>query len=202
MALTNGNNFIFIHIYKCGGTSIRSLLTSNLPVTEFNHGHATARETRDFYYENGGVFQWKTSFKFTFVRNPFDLVVSLYEYIKSDSTHINHEEVKDMYFDAFCVWYVDCIKNKKQNPNGKFNTLTEFLFDDQGKLLVDFVGKLENIDDDIKVVSDRLKIPMNVMPYINRTVRNLDYRIYYSEESKQLITDAFYYDLVNFNYSF
>ncbi|HRA74179.1 MAG TPA: hypothetical protein PLB11_15305, partial [Flavobacterium sp.] len=87
------------------------------------------------------------------------------------------------------------------------NTLTGFLFDDNGELLVDFVGKLENVNEDFKVIAKRLNFPLenphNInVPHINITDREPNYRKYYDEESKSIISDGFYYDLVNFNYSF
>jgi hypothetical protein len=207
MSLINGNNFIFIHIYKCGGMSLRKLFTDNLATLEINKSHSTAKEIRDYCYACNGSFFWNTAYKFSFVRNPFDWAVSLYEFIKNNESHENYQDVKDMDFDIFCYWYCENVKNKKDNINGKFNTLTDFLFDSNGELLVDYVGKLENINNDIKIVCDRLKISndnihgINV-PHINQTDREPDYRKYYNETSKKLITDTFYYDLVNFNYSF
>lgn len=207
MSLVNGNNFIFIHIYKCGGMSLRKLFLDNLATTELNQSHSTEKEIRDYCYACEGRWFWNTAYKFSIVRNPYDWAVSLYEFIKNNKTHENYDEVKDMDFQSFCYWYVDCIKDKRNNINGKFNTLTEFLFDENGKLLVDYVGKLENINEDIKVICNRLKISTDNIhntniPHINQTDREPDYRKYYNEISKRIITDAFYHDLVNFNYSF
>ena len=202
MSLINANNFIFIHIYKCGGMSLRKHITDNLNSKELHLSHSTAKEMRDYCYSNGGQFFWHTAFKFSIVRNPFDWVVSLYEFIKGNPSHENHEEVKEMDFKQFCKWNVSAINDKKTNVNGKLNTLTEFLFDGD-KLLVDFVGKLENIDEDFKVICSKLGIKNEDIPHINETKgRKKDYREYYDEESKDIITKGFYYDLVNFNYTF
>lgn len=207
MALTNGNNFIFIHIYKCGGMSLRKALSDNTTTLEINNSHATAQEVKDYYYNNGGQFIWNHSFKFSFVRNPFDWVVSLYEFIRTNETHENYNEVKDMDFEEFCQWNVYAISNNKQNTNGKLNTLTSFLFDDNGTLLVDFVGRFENFDADFEVIAKRLNLylkDINLVniPHINKSNREPDYRKYYNEKSKEIITNGFYHDLVNFNYQF
>lgn len=202
MSLINGNNFIFIHIYKCGGMSLRNVFTDNLVTVELNKSHATAKEIKDYCYENGGKFYFDTAFKFSFVRNPFDWIVSLYEFIRNNPNHDNYEEVKNLNFSDFCSWNIKNIKDKKENPNGNFNTLTEFLFDKNGELLVDFVGKIENYDEDIKVILKRLKIPEQKMPKINTSNRKPDYKDYYDDKTIKLVTDFFYYDLVNFNYKF
>jgi hypothetical protein len=181
--------------------SMRKIIQEKLNSVELGLSHYTAKEMRDFCYSNGGQFFWKTAFKFSFVRNPFDWVVSLYEFIRNNSNHPNYNEVKDFDFEQFCVWNVNCINNKKNNPDGNFNTLTEFLFDGS-QLLVDFIGKLENYNEDSKKIFNRLGIPESSISYINKTERDSDYKKYYNDESKRIITDAFYYDLVNFNYKF
>lgn len=202
MSIINSNNFVFIHIYKCGGMSMRKVIQENLNSVEIGMSHYTAKEMKDFCYSNGGHFFWKTAFKFSFVRNPFDWVVSLYEFIKANETHPNHDETKNMNFEQFCIWNVNSIKNKKNNFNGNFNTLTEFLFEDKD-LLVDYVGKIENYNEDANAIFKRLGIPQNKVPLINENKnRDKNYRNYYTDKSIQIITDAFYYDLVNFNYQF
>lgn len=202
MSLINGSNFIFIHIYKCAGMSLRKAISDNISSIEINQSHSTAKEMKEYCYTNGGQFFWDTAFKFSFVRNPFDWVVSLYEFIRGNPNHANYEEIKDMDFKQFCQWNVDCINNKKINPNGSFNTLTSFICDDDGKLLVDFVGRFENIEEDFKIICNRLKIPEIEIQKINPSNREPDYRKYYDEESKAIISEGFYMDLVNFNYTF
>lgn len=186
---------------------MRKALSDNTTTLEINNSHATAKEVKDYYYNNGGQFIWNHSFKFSFVRNPFDWVVSLYEFIRTNETHENYNEVKDMNFEEFCQWNVDSISNNKKNSNGGLNTLTNFLFDDDGKLLVDFVGRFENFDADFEIIAKRLHLHLNNIhlvnvPHINQTNREPDYRKYYNEKSKEIITNGFYHDLVNFNYQF
>lgn len=207
MSLVNGNSFVFIHIYKCGGMSLRKAISNNLSVNEFIQSHATAKEVRDYCYACDGKWFWNSAYKFTFIRNPFDWVVSLYEFIRNNPTHENYDEVKELTFNEFCKWNVDAIKESKSNVNGKLNTLTGFLYDDDGRLLVDFVGRLENAEEDFKVIAKRLNIPLKNIhkinfPHINQSDREPDYRGYYDEESKIIISEAFHQDLVNFNYTF
>lgn len=202
MSLISQNNFIFIHIYKCGGMTLRKVLEDKLCAVEFQHSHATAQEIKSYCYATEGRFFWHTAYKFSIVRNPFDWVVSLYEFIRGNSNHVNYDEVKDMDFEQFCQWNVDCVRNKKQNPNGTFNTQTEFLYDVNGNLLVDFVGRMENYEEDVRVIMNKLNIPEREIPRVNASKREPDYRTYYNERSKAIIADGFYHDLVNFNYTF
>ena len=70
--LRQGSNgpFIFIHINKTAGTSIGNAI--GLPIKH----HRTAREVIAAI----GKDKWNTAYKFTLVRNPWDEVVSHYEY--------------------------------------------------------------------------------------------------------------------------
>ena len=184
--------------------SFRKLLSDNMPTVELSLSHATAQDMKEYCYANDGKFFWNTAFKFSFVRNPFDWVVSLYEFINAYESHPNYKQVCDMDFEQFCQWNVDCISNKKANSNGSFHTLSEFLFDNKsGELLVDFYGRLENYEEDCHKIMQRLNIKTNDIPFINITEnRNKDYRSYYTEKSKSIITDGFHNDLVNFNYKY
>lgn len=206
MSLSNGNNFIFVHIYKCGGMTMRKVLQDSLRAIELSSSHATAKEIKEYCYNSGGKFFYDTAFKFSIVRNPFDWVVSLYEFIRGNSNHANYEEIKDMNFEQFCQWNIDCINNKKLNPNGTFNSLTSFLHDDEGKLLVDFVGRIENYEADIQEIFKRLNISTTTLesgiPKVNPSNREPDYRSYYNDVSRKIIEEGLAEDLKIFNYQF
>jgi Sulfotransferase family len=62
--LHHSQNFVFVHVPKTGGTSIREALGMS---TSY---HYTAREVRQMYPETRGKFS------FAFVRNPWDRLVS------------------------------------------------------------------------------------------------------------------------------
>jgi hypothetical protein len=201
MSLVSTNNFIFIHIYKCGGMSLRKAIMEKIPVKEVAQSHSTAKETKEYFIKNNSQLIWEKSFKFSFVRNPYDWAVSLYEFIRKSPAHENYEEIKDHNFEQFCVWYLNKLNNHSSNINGRFNTLSQFLYDDDNNLLVDFVGKLENFKEDYKYIADKLGLK-NKMPKINVSDREKNYRTYYNDKTIEMITRAFHQDLVNFNYKF
>ena len=125
MLISHKNKFIFIHIYKTAGTSTMDMflpycrlldrLAYDFKVSrklfglfghfmgwdddgmrQFTgfHMHATAREIREKM--NREMFE--TYYKFVFVRNPFDFLVSLYFYISQDKNHRDHRYVAGMAF--------------------------------------------------------------------------------------------------------
>ena len=66
------HKFVFIHIPKTGGTSIESIFIDNANIKDVNGKH-------DMVSDIGSVFL-KKYFTFTFVRNPWDRMVSYYKF--------------------------------------------------------------------------------------------------------------------------
>ena len=65
---------IFVHIPKCAGCSLwKALLELNLKEIEY-FGHGEAKLKKPFPYDNS----YKNYFSFSFVRNPFDRLVSAF----------------------------------------------------------------------------------------------------------------------------
>ena len=65
--VSNKHKCIFVHIIKTGGTSIDKLFRGRT-------GHKFAKN----YKKDVGNKKWNNYFKFTFVRNPWDKMVSQY----------------------------------------------------------------------------------------------------------------------------
>ena len=83
-----GRNYIFIHIHKTGGKSIRALLGNP---EDWGGLHVEACQVKKFLDESGKGRQWKHAFKFAFVRNPYTWLESLYDYIRSSKQHPDHK---------------------------------------------------------------------------------------------------------------
>ncbi len=124
--------YIFIHINKTAGTSIGNAI--GLPVKH----HQTAREI----IASIGREKWTTAYKFTLVRNPWDKVVSHYEYrLKRNKTEIATRNI------SFSEWVKKTYGPDKDpfyynNPKA-FQPQVEWLKDDEGKITIDFIGRFE-----------------------------------------------------------
>lgn len=131
-------------------------------------------------------------FKFAFVRNPWSRLLSLYSYLLQNHRHPRHEiAVRAGGFNEFVRH-----EYKKLNWNDQFYCLS----DSAGEVLVDFVGKYENLEKDFKLICDAVGIP-GLLPHINRT-SHADYRKYFSPESIELVAQMCSRDIERFNYTF
>ena len=73
-------------------------------------------------------------------------------------------------------------------------------YDEDGKCLVAFIGKIENIEKDFEKICERIKIKAEI-PHVNKS-EHKNYREYYNEETKNLIAKHFAEDIEMFDYSF
>jgi len=143
---------IFVHIPKAAGISVAMALFGNLA-----GGHAAARDYRVVF----GRDFWRY-FKFTFVRNPYTRLVSAYEFLRNGGhpawprDQRFRDEVLSNYVD-FADFVLRWLKPRPQRPEPHFRPQHEFL-EMGGRLVMDFVGRVERIDVDFATVCDRLGI--------------------------------------------
>jgi len=183
--ISHKHKCIFVHIPKSAGTSIEKFFIGRdwwFIDKETKHLHA--KTAKKIYKEN-----WNEYFTFSFVRNPWDLMVSWYKFRK------NH----NLSFDKFLTEY-------KINPRRRYwlpKTLyqTDFLVDDDGKLLIDFVGKFENLQEDFNIICDKIKISQQKLPHKNKTKRK-HYTEYYDDETREIVAKKYAKDIEYFGYKF
>ena len=215
MVISYKYKFIFIHTPKCAGSSIKRALAPygrinnkspftsirkrlNIPNdavspylsvfrTFTNHGKAVELQN-----EIPSKF-WRSYFKFAFVRNPFDWVVSHYFYILKDKNHPHHSEV------AKCKNFKEYVKKEYyEHLTSRPNPQTSFLYDSNNNLLVDFVGKYELLNKDFRKICNKIGINAE-LPHINKST-HVDYKNYYDRETIELVKAHCNMDLENFKY--
>ena len=169
------------------------------------HGvHVEAKDVKATFEKRGELDNYNNYFKFSFVRNPFDWLVSTYLYIKNSKGHNYSQQANGMNFNQWLDFQINTLM-KLDRPFGsnKYLFLHQFIRDEKDNLIVDFVGKTENIDLDMKQVFDRIKNNHLIIPKVNVNIqRNADYRQYYNTESKNLVMKVFGRDLDEFKYVF
>jgi len=202
MRISHKHKFIYLSKARCASTSIRKLLDQYSDITSEATGpyyhHTTARDLKAHFQKMG--WDWDSYYKFITIRNPWDLIVSFYHFGKPDVNNLS-------FFD-------DGKKGIKYNPENlisfddhlkKLNlvwfTLDNFILDENNQSLVDYIIKVEDIDNGIKNVSTRLGLQITDIPKVNTTYHK-NYRQYYNEETKNKIAKIFWYDIQVGGYEF
>ena len=180
--------FVFIHINKTAGTSIGNAI--GLPVKN----HLTAKEVIARIGQN----KWNSAYKFTFVRNPWDKAVSLYEYRrKKDRTKIATRGI--LFSDWVKMTYGEEKDFSYYNVKA-FQPQVEWLKDNQGNIAMDFVGKFESISEDFKQIAKAIGLDTE-LPHLNASKR-VGYQSYYDNETRDIIAHWFREDIKLFGYEF
>ena len=131
-------------------------------------------------------------FKFAFVRNPWERLVSEYEYILRQPEHGRHARVSRLKnFSEFI---------RMQIPRRDAYQIN-MLCDKKGRVLVDFVGKLENLQNDWQTACLRAGIPYQALPRKNVTQYN-NYRDFFDRDSVQLVAQHWAREIKEFDYDF
>ena len=89
-----------------------------------------------------------------------------------------------------------------EKMNVHFRPQHTFLTDDKGALLVDYIGRFENINEDFDSIARRAGFPDDLELPHRTSSKHTIYQNYYTEETKKLVKERFEKDLVMFNYSF
>ena len=205
--ISDKHRCIFVHIPKCAGDSVESILWPGTRterdlwmgfVDEYHNKYQTgglqhllATQIR----EEVGRDRFDAYFKFTFVRNPFDRTVSQYTYM---SRRPDLRAFIGMREDASFSEYLDLIG---QREHVQWVPQSAFILDDDGTQVVDFVGRFERFDDDLTTVIDRLGVRVAMIPHRNRGDR-APYSSYYSRTDRELVESRYREDLERFGYEF
>lgn len=212
--INHKNKFIFIHIPKCAGTSIKDHFFDNIkldwrePNYELLYGwcpkrkihlqHATSKQLLELDLVKPEV--WDTYFKFTFVRNPYDRSYSDYLWMKRD------RGIKGSFKDYILkkgVFYDTLNNNLVKEYRGDHLLPQIDFFDIDGKHQMDFIGRFENLNKDIETLNTHLNIQKTFNVHSKKTKnRKQHYSHFYTKTRKELVETRYAKDIELLNYSY
>ncbi len=178
---------VFIHINKTAGTSVERAL-------HLRSERKTALQKR----EEMGRERFERAFKFAFVRNPWDKVLSHYHY----RLRTNRTGLADTGLD-FRAWVLKAYGERDprwHDDPRMFMAQRLWLDDEAGRCLVDFVGRFERLEQDFSEACRRMGVQAR-LPHVKVT-RHAPYRDAYDAETRALIARIFAADLEAFDFEF
>jgi hypothetical protein len=189
----------FIHIPKTGGSSVQQWLFKNTK-SQITKGkkHCTVDTAKNRLGNNLGL-------TYCIVRNPWDWCVSWYQFAldrayrrlefinQNPELEKNHKKKYDRndivgtikyYEKGFDTW----LRNCKRKPQ------IHWAND------VDYVMKLESLDNDFKRIQDMLNCH-EPLGHLNKSNRS-NYKDYYTPELKDIVAEKYKQDIETFGYKF
>lgn len=234
MLISHEHQFIFIHIGKTGGTSIEAALCRYLGVNfeetkKSPEGqwwkHIWAKDMR----ERVGERVWNDYFTFAFVRNPYDLVLSLYSMYTQYPQYTNPKDHRDL----FHPWnqyenfrhFIRSMGSRQHEPDERWreqlttlgvatqmdvwndvsNLQTSYLTDSwkaregPGTILVDFVGRYETLQRDFDAACRAIGLPRLELTRVGAT-EHPPYSECYDAEMEEIVGRHFAVDIERFGY--
>lgn len=188
--------YIYISIPKTATNTIHNFLDKNNH--KYNHLKPDMIKKQCSYYNR--------AFKFAFVRNPYDIILSWYRYHKY--SHTQTKEVENFYPDDIKEWIFDMnfkthweLKSHLKN-NSRWDLSNplyqhKWLYDNNDNIQVDFIGKIENFVSDFKYVCNILELGYKQPPILNSTTKE---NLVLDAECKDKIFTTFKKDFELLNY--
>ena len=199
------HSFAFAAIPKTGTHAVRQALRTHLgpedieqvalfvqkqfPMPELaslKHGHISLLQLQGSLPKE----QFESLFKFAFVRNPFDRFISYCAF----RTRAQGE---------FLAQPQQVMAHYLRNPPDGvlFWPQSRFVCDAQGKLLANYVGRVETMQQSYDEIARRVGIDSTSLGTVNASKRG-DYRSYYTPPLKDAVAKLYARDLELFEYEF
>jgi hypothetical protein len=170
----NNTQYIFCHIPKTGGTSVKKVLN--------------VRTDHDVFDKNKS-----NTFSFAFVRNPYKRFLSAYFFLLNGGLGASELRDKEKYLgddtdiDSF-------IKNKLHNSLSQIHLKPQHEFIPNG---VDYLGKVETMQEDFDKICQLIGFEPIKLPYENKTSK---YEYELTQEQKDIIYEVYKEDFIRFGY--
>lgn len=200
------NKILYIVNQKAANTTIVHALVK--------HGYTTRKRVL--------VDTTKLNYVFTFVRNPYDRLVSRYTHLKSYFIERKDKpkglnigpsirETLEKYFNYYNINFCEdnfdflrFVKYTQKNTDGHWGPqLDKFTNQVVDVNNIDFIGKIENFQEDFDNVCDKIGVPRQQLPHRNKSKNeHKHYTEYYNDETRQIVAKIYAKDIEYFGYKF
>ena len=210
---------IFIHITKTAGSSIEVALNEVeqrddgaidpatgdfVKVITGEEKHMTARAVQDFVSDD----VWKTYYKFSVVRNPFDRFHSLWwngRYVGKRHS-LTFPEFTNYALHRTLKGRLMNLRKGEWKVHQRFRPQAWWLRSHNGEMEMDQVLRFEAVDEGFAQLARKLGLPSEELPKVLMKNRRPESRSYYADDyddnTRAIVTDFYRDDLELFGYDF
>jgi chondroitin 4-sulfotransferase 11 len=191
---------LFAHNPKTGGNSVRNVVFGG--------------DYEGPWFGDELPPEWQGLFGFSFVRNPFDRLVSAWKMFTQgtvdDAWHLPRggplkltlAETIRLGMDPSEPFGHPRYNGIQPTPRTRFkNHILPQSHGYHGLQHVEFIGRFENLQQDFRTIAERLRLPVRNLPKTNLTRRG-HYREYFDAQCRRLATEFLAEDLERFGYEF
>jgi len=195
--------YIYVRIPRTGSTSISTMLRTSRNDNGWPHFYASL--LRDLI----GQDEYDKRLVFASVRNPWDRLVSWYMFNCNDY-RADEQQSKFYRKLGFKNWIMQGCPHHGWRPHHfahqPKDTISQlsWITDEDGKIIVDKIIRLENLKEDFESIGKELGIQPRPIVKMNISPKRQykDYRKYYDSESAQKVVELYGDDIRHFKYEF
>ncbi|MFZ9934360.1 MAG: sulfotransferase family 2 domain-containing protein [Arenimonas sp.] len=205
MLISESKSFLFVHVQKTAGTSLAEILKphalnpANGRMNKLASDLGLVRDWRKFHFRKHANLRKAQSvisapvydglFKFAFVRNPWERLVSWYQYVQRTPLHEDCRPGET---------FADFAARFLEKPRRAQWWMIEDL---NGVMGLDYVGRFENLNDDIAYLCQRIGIKAQTLPHRNK-MADKDYRTFYDDRLALAVKNNWTREIDAFGYTF
>lgn len=199
--INHEKKLIYVRMCKVANSSIKGAMCEE--IDEYHDLHRKVPGSEVLTKEE------KEYFKFSFVRNPYERLVSCYvnKYVTPKKKFAGQKQ--ELYMDKYLFGYIrnpkdfsEFVKKVCKIPprleEQHFQQQYHLLYDRHGNCLVDYVGNYENIQEDFECI--RQKFNLKPLPHYNKSEKG-NWMDYYTLETAELVYKKYKKDFETFGYN-
>ncbi len=157
--------------------------------------HLTALEMR----QRIGNESWNGLFTFSIVRNPWARMLSIFQYRRT----VGEIDQNTSYSEYLSLFF-----GKPENPespyhyHGYYYQAVDYLVDEFGEFMVNFVGRYENRENDLELVRKKCGCPKLGALHTQGSPNEETYLSFYDQETRDMVSVICKKDIEVFGYQF
>lgn len=211
MIISPVRRFIFVHIPKTGGTSMAlalegramkdDILIGDTPKAQRRKARLAALTPAGRLWKHStladiaGVVDPSEFFVLTLVRNPWDRVVSYYHWLRTQG--FSHPAVHLAQGNDFAGF----LQHPQTAASLRSSPARSYVTDAAGTMHCRLFARLERVNTDLDPFWDHVGFRL-ALPQVNASVRDRDWRRYYTPDLAALVADICAEDIAAFGYRY